>query len=349
MSESNVPLNIGAGGASVAVFQDATGNVHQEVVVQTQNGGSDPVSVSAANPMPVVVSAAIPAGANVIGGVTQSGNWLIQGNVPAAGADAGNGIKVSAVYHTSAPTYTDGQRSDLQTDAAGNLCVNIKAGSNPGGTSSNFAASFPSAGTAIGALNSAGTLMQPLNLDASGNLKIALQSGGVPAQQDNTAFTAGTSMGLAFSASFNDSMSAIGTGNAGSLRCTANRQLLTVPQAAPNGGATPFTLVTGASVNNANLKASPGQIYGIQVVNVGATLAYLKIFNKATAATLATDTPVMNIPIPANTTGAGVVIQVPVGISFTNGISYAVTAGIALLDNTALALANLVAVNIQYS
>lgn len=42
-----------------------------------------------------------------------------------------------------------------------------------GGTASNFGAAFPTAGTAVGAKDSAGVNMAALNLDASGNLKVA--------------------------------------------------------------------------------------------------------------------------------------------------------------------------------
>lgn len=42
-----------------------------------------------------------------------------------------------------------------------------------GGTSSDFGAAFPASGSAVGAKDSAGTNMAPLNLDASGNLKVA--------------------------------------------------------------------------------------------------------------------------------------------------------------------------------
>lgn len=47
------------------------------------------------------------------------------------------------------------------------------SGAGAGGTSSTFGIAFPGAGTAIGAKDSTGLLMSPLNLDASGNLKIA--------------------------------------------------------------------------------------------------------------------------------------------------------------------------------
>lgn len=64
--------------------------------------------------------------------------------------------------------------------ASQGLPVNIVGGGGAGGTSSNFAATFPTAGTAIGATD--GTNMQPLKVDASKNLFVSL----------NTALPAGT-------------------------------------------------------------------------------------------------------------------------------------------------------------
>ncbi|MGB8399055.1 hypothetical protein, partial [Bradyrhizobium sp.] len=50
---------------------------------------------------------------------------------------------------TAAPTYTTGQMSALSLDTTGSLRV-INTGAGGGGTSSNFAAAFPAAGTAVG-------------------------------------------------------------------------------------------------------------------------------------------------------------------------------------------------------
>src|SRR5436190_6862808 len=55
--------------------------------------------------------------------------------------------------------------------------VNVVAGGGAGGTSSTFGAPFPATGTAAGALDTSGN-MAPLNLDASGNLKVTSTGGG---------------------------------------------------------------------------------------------------------------------------------------------------------------------------
>lgn len=48
-------------------------------------------------------------------------NAQVVGNVSSGTADSGNGVKVSGVYNSTAPVLSSGQRSDLQTDANGNL------------------------------------------------------------------------------------------------------------------------------------------------------------------------------------------------------------------------------------
>lgn len=65
-----------------------------------------------------------------------------------------------------------GTSRNLLVDTAGKLQVGL-TGAGSGGTSSDFAAAFPGAGTAAGFKSSDGTSMQPGNLDASGNLKVA--------------------------------------------------------------------------------------------------------------------------------------------------------------------------------
>lgn len=78
-------------------------------------------------------------------------------------------------------------------------------------------------------------------------------------------------------------------------------------------------------------KDSPGQIYAIQACNLNATVRYLKIYDKATAATEA-DTPVLTIALPAGTLPQ---FAIPQGIKFTTGISVRVTTGLADNDNGA--------------
>lgn len=126
---------------------------------------------------------------------------------------------------------------------------------------------------------------------------------------------------------------------------------LTSEQAATSGGATPYKLISAATTNATSVKASAGQLYMITASNVGSGVAFLKIYNKASAPTVGTDTPVHVFLIPVASTaanGAGTNIPVPdCGLAFGTGIAFAITGAVADSDTTAVA-ANQVVVNLGY-
>lgn len=111
--------------------------------------------------------------------------------------------------------------------------------------------------------------------------------------------------------------------------------------------AIPYKLISAASTNATSLKASAGQIYGIQASNINAAVRYLKLYNKASAPTVGTDIPVKVITIPSTTVGGSIEICSVTGISFTTGIAFALTTGMADSDIGAVA-ATEIAVNIDY-
>jgi hypothetical protein len=87
-----------------------------------------------------------------------NGNLKVNVAVGGAGGTSSNfsaafpsvGTGIGGEYLTSPPTLTTGNMWPFQLDVNGNLKVNIIAGAAAGGTSSNFSAAFPGAGTAIG-------------------------------------------------------------------------------------------------------------------------------------------------------------------------------------------------------
>lgn len=246
-----------------------------------------------------------------------------------------NPMPIGAVYNSAAPTVTNGALTPLQTDVNGNIKVNIAAGAAAGGTSSNFASAFPGIGTAIGLSN--GTNMVAALADGSGNLKVNIAAGGVPAGQDNTAFTAGTTQGLPVDFVYNDGISAVTSGSMGTPRITSNRQVRVVVDAASNGGASYYSAVQPATPAKTVIKASAGQIAFICATNIDATPVYIKLFNVASGSvTLGTTAADVNLCVPASTTGAGFVLPIPAGLSFSTAITMAVTGGIAATDNTAI-------------
>lgn len=52
-----------------------------------------------------------------------SGNQAVVGNIASAATDSGNPVKAGTKYNSTRPTFTDGQRADLQGDNRGNASV----------------------------------------------------------------------------------------------------------------------------------------------------------------------------------------------------------------------------------
>lgn len=109
----------------------------------------------------------------------------------------------------------------------------------------------------------------------------------------------------------------------------------------------PFSHVSTANNNATVIKNSMGTIGSITAINITATIHYLKFYNKDTTPSPASDTPVAVYPIPASTDGAGLTINIPSGLRFSKGISFAIVKGIASNNNTS-ADANAVVVTIAY-
>lgn len=95
-----------------------------------------------------------------------------------------------------------------------------------------------------------------------------------------------------------------------------------IPRAAATGnGLLPFRIVTGTT---GFIKASAGALYELEVYNVNAAVRYLHLYNKASAPTLSTDTPVITIPLPP-TSGRSVPLSASIGLPFATGIAWAYT------------------------
>lgn len=108
------------------------------------------------------------------------------------------------------------------------------------------------------------------------------------------------------------------------------------PVAGTTGGSTPYHLITAASNNLVSVKGSAGLLYGLSVSNNSASAIFFKLYNKATAPVVASDTPVRTIQVPANST---VITAFPLGMGFSSGIAYACTGAIPDADATNITIA----------
>jgi hypothetical protein len=113
-------------------------------------------------------------------------------------------------------------------------------------------------------------------------------------------------------------------------------------------GTTPYKLISLATTNANIVKASGGNLYSIVAIGLTSTVTYLKLYNKATAPTVGTDVPLMTIPIPANTQGAGIAIPFSIGVNFPLGIGIAITSGSADNDTGAVGAGDVI-VNLTYA
>jgi hypothetical protein len=85
----------------------------------------------------------------------------------------------------------------------------------------------------------------------------------------------------------------------------------------------------------------------IRGYNAAAAVRYLKIYNKATAPTVGTDTPILTFALKPSD-NFDIDFQA-IGYYFATGIGFALTTGSADADTGALTAADVVGMNVIYS
>ena len=156
-----------------------------------------------------------------------------------------------------------------------------------------------------------------------------------------TAYTSGTANAVAeFSITYNPPQNIVATLQS---LASASQGQTSIAISAAVGPQTPFR-TTDANTTGQVVKASTGVIGAIHAYNNAATVRYLKIYDKATAA-LSSDTPNRTIGLPANSMTNIVYVFTP---RFLNGIGIRCTTG--LPDNdTGAPTANDVMVTMDFS
>jgi hypothetical protein len=109
---------------------------------------------------------------------------------------------------------------------------------------------------------------------------------------------------------------------------------------------TPYKLISAATTNATSVSTTANTLlYGYYISNTNAAVRYVKFYNKASAPTVGTDTPVLVLAIP----GSGAAnVSFSAGINFTTGLAFATTTGAADSDTAAVA-ANEIIVNLVYA
>lgn len=99
------------------------------------------------------------------------------------------------------------------------------------------------------------------------------------------------------------------------------------------------------SVNATLAKASAGAVFNISGYNAAAAVRYLKLYNKATAPTVGTDTPFVTLALPA-TAAFNIDLH---GLKFSTGIGYGTTTAAADNSTAAVTAADIVGLSVTYA
>jgi hypothetical protein len=130
------------------------------------------------------------------------------------------------------------------------------------------------------------------------------------------------------------------TGGASSATVLGTVNLSATAATAPSVPATPFFLNSAATTNGALIITGTSGVQAVYATNTGASDAFVKLYNKATAPTVGTDVPEMIIPVPAAVSGRPGVVEISPGYSgyrFSLGLGIAVTGAATDADTTAVA------------
>lgn len=105
-------------------------------------------------------------------------------------------------------------------------------------------------------------------------------------------------------------------------------------------------LPSSANTVNATLvKNGAGNLFQVNGYNSSATVTYLKIYNKATAPTVGTDTPVLTFALPPTATFSYAIDQ----FYCSTGIGFGLTTDAADAGTTAVAAGAILGLNVVYS
>lgn len=141
----------------------------------------------------------------------------------------------------------------------------------------------------------------------------------------------------------------VGAGNssAGTQRVVIASNQVSIPTTqglSTSGGYAIYHVVSAATTNTANIKASAGQVYLVRVYNNVGYPIYVKLYNTAGTPTAGTSV----IETFAVQAGTGLVVPIVSGRPFAAGIGISITKGITDADATATALSDCV-VDVYYN
>lgn len=243
-------------------------------------------------------------------------------------------------YKLSPPTLADGQQSDILLNATGGLIVTS------GGTG---ATADQVQGTAASGASDTGN---PVKVGGMASASIpttvsAFQRVNLWLGLNGQTVVGGTTFAGADGTSNTLVQMTISGGGAGHQSVAGFLFNGTSWDRASKPSTTNRIASAAASTNATSAKAAAGNLHNVTAYNTTAAVKYLKIYNKASAPTVGTDTPIFTFAIPPNGTLSH---SFPNGGYYAStGIAYALTGAAADSDTTALVAGDVVGVNVAYS
>lgn len=327
VSDAGGALTVDNGGTfAVQAAQSGTWNIGSVTTLPALAAGTNNIG-----DVDVLTLPALPAGTNNIGDVDvltlpalPAGTNNI-GDVDIASIAAGDN-NIGNVDIVTVPTDPFGANADAAS-ATGSISAKLRFIASTG---------IPITGTVtVGthAVTNAGTFVTQEN----GAALTALQLIDDCVLADDAAFTPATTK-VTVAGFFADETAtdSVDEGDIGAARMTLDRKLVSTTYAhAAAGGATPYYNLDVDETED-DIKTSAGKLFWVHVMNLSASVRYIKFYN-ATAAnvTVGTTTPVLSFPVPtmADTNGAGFCVNFgDMGLQFSTAISVAATTGLA--DNS---------------
>jgi hypothetical protein len=179
-----------------------------------------------------------------------------------------------------------------------------------------------------------GAAVAVVNADGS-----AIGGAGGTSSTDDAAFTPGASSVTPIGALADETApDSVDEGDVGAVRMTLDRKLQVNLRPHASGGLSTYKKIdldeTGQLVKNA-----AGQVFGWYLFNAAVAVRYVKFYDKASAPTVGTDTPLFTLGLPA---GAAANVELTNGIAFASGIGIGATTGAADADTGAPAANDLV-------
>lgn len=297
--------------ANISVKDSSNNVVSIPITPIGQQASANSVSMVVASDqstIPVKVAMGLPSGANTVGAVTQSGTWNITVNT---GLPTGANTIGAVTFASALPTGANVVGGVTQS---GTWNVSVNTG-------------LPTGANTIGAVASIVAAL-PAGTNTLGSVKLT-DGTNVPAAKAASTAAIATDPSLVVALSPNSPIPT-GTNNIGGV----------FNKATTAGGLTGSRILSAASTNATSVKASAGQAYLLDIGNNGAADAYFKLYNKASAPTVGTDTPVATIYLPKG--AARTINLTDLGVVFSTGIAYAITGVGTDADTTAVAAAQVV-------